>query len=262
MRDVVAGPAGLVAVGTVCDGSTGRLSAAAWTSTDGSAWERAPDHARRHGDLTSVVASTRAGYLAAGPSACATGASRSRTPRPTGAAGSRSRSIGSTTSRPIASINDMLFAIVPDQPTTVWTSDDGQVWLQSAVHGGPTTGVGVTEWQLASSSDTAVWLGSPDGPDRARGLGERPDPSLSVSGTAVRRTHIPDAPIVRIGRERAWFVRRRHGSCTSDRHTAHVWRTHKSSRSGRSGQECALRARRLRRCAAEARNEPGDLQSQ
>ena len=59
----------------------------------------------------------------------------------------------------VAAIDDMLLAIAADEPTTVWTSDDGVVWLQSAVAGGPTTG-GVSDWRLAATPDTAVWLGS------------------------------------------------------------------------------------------------------
>ena len=161
MRDVVAGPAGLVAVGSVCDGSPGGCQAAAWTSPDAQTWERAPDMPSAAGDLSSVVASTRAGYLATGPAACDGCQSLAFT-----SADGRSWQPQSFDGRhdftTIASINDMLFAIAPDEPTTFWNSDDGQVWLQSTTTGGPTTGGGVTEWQLAASADTAVWLGSPE----------------------------------------------------------------------------------------------------
>ncbi len=141
MHDVVAGPAGLVAVGSVCDGSPGGCQPAAWTSADGSTWERAPDMPVAAGDLSSVVASTHAGYLAVGPSACdgcqalafTSADGRSWAPQ------AFDRRHDFTT---IASINDVLFAIATDQPTTVWASDDGQIWLQSAVTGGPTPRAG------------------------------------------------------------------------------------------------------------------------
>ena len=62
----------------------------------------------------------------------------------------------------LATIGDSLFAISSDPSMAVWTSVDGIDWLPSAVVGGPTTGIGVTQWHLASSADTAVWLGSPE----------------------------------------------------------------------------------------------------
>jgi hypothetical protein len=60
----------------------------------------------------------------------------------------------------VASIGGMLFAIGPIGSTTVWTSDDGIVWLASGLDGGPSTGHGTAEWHVAATPDTAVWLGS------------------------------------------------------------------------------------------------------
>jgi hypothetical protein len=160
MSDVVMGPQGLIAVGSVCDGTPAGCTAAAWTSPDGHTWEPAPDHPAAHGALTSVVASTRAGYLAAGPTLC-DGCQALAFTSADGRSWEPQSFDGRHDFTTITSINGMLFAIVPDQPTIVWASDDGQIWLQSSVTGGPTTGGGVTEWQLAASPDTAVWLGSP-----------------------------------------------------------------------------------------------------
>ena len=68
MNDVVAGPAGLVAVGSVCTAEPGGCKAAAWTSADGSSWERevamrAPGDVAFSSGLNGVAASD-SGYIA------------------------------------------------------------------------------------------------------------------------------------------------------------------------------------------------------
>ena len=70
MNDVVAGPAGLVAVGSVCTAEPGGCKAVAWTSADGSSWElavamRAPGDVAFSSGLNGVAAS-ESGYIAVG----------------------------------------------------------------------------------------------------------------------------------------------------------------------------------------------------
>lgn len=160
MHDVVAGPAGLVAVGSVCDGSPNGCQPASWTSTDGHTWERAPDMLTAPGALTSVVASPSA-YVATGLAkcdGCSTIALTSTDGRSWGV--QEFDHLGHFNS--LAAIGDRLFAISSDPSMAVWTSKDGTDWLPSAVVGGPTTGAGVATWHVAGTPDTAVWLGSPE----------------------------------------------------------------------------------------------------
>ena len=157
MFDVISGPAGLVAVGSVCNVPPAGCQPAVWTSADGTTWERSSDMPDAAGVLGSVAASS-AGYLAVGTAACDACQALAFTSfdGQSWAPQSFDRRHDFTT---VAAIGDMLFAIAAAEPTTVWTSDDGEVWLQSGVAGGPTTGGG-SEWHLAATPDTAVWLGS------------------------------------------------------------------------------------------------------
>ena len=184
MRSVIAGPAGLVAVGSVCQNSPAACQPAVWTSTDRSAWTRAEGVPDVPGVLKAIAVS--------GNQLAAVGA-QSCSGNPMIDAGDcpalvLTSSDGQTWTqqpfeqpgdlRTITAIGDRFFATAPDGPALLWTSGDGSSWVPADVDGGPAKpDLGfVVEWQLAANSETAVWLG-PAGLETA--------PGAWVSGTAI-----------------------------------------------------------------------------
>lgn len=167
MADVVAGPDGLIAVGSTCTTSPAGCRPAAWTSTDGSTWQRASLPADITGWLGSIAVS-RNGYVAVGGGGC----SGSRADRPAGCpalvlTSSDGRSWLQQSSpqpgdlREIATIGDRLYATAPDGPVLLWASADGTTWSAATLVGGPgNTGDSiVVEQHLAATSDRAVIVG-------------------------------------------------------------------------------------------------------
>jgi Putative zinc-finger len=167
MRGVIAGPAGLVAVGSVCQNDPAACKPAVWTSTDGTARTRAADVPNVPGVLK-AVATSRSGYVAVGAQSCsgsplsqAGGCPALILTSPDGQAWTQQPFEQSGDLRTITWIGDRYFATAPDGPQLLWTSSDGSTWVPAAVEGGlakPDLGF-VVEWQLAATPETAVWLG-------------------------------------------------------------------------------------------------------
>ena len=171
MSDVVAGPGGLVAVGSVCSADPGAwdpvpCSPMAWTSTDGISWERATamqsadDQAVIDAGLTEVAASDDR-YVAAGGNWVLTSTD--------GRTWARSAYLDVVGWGPLAIIGDRIFAST-GYGVKVSSSSDGANWL--AVQLDPwlpgTEVQDVRSWRFASTQDIAVAVGSTwDGPPTA-----------------------------------------------------------------------------------------------
>jgi hypothetical protein len=170
MSDIVAGPGGMVAVGSECT-SAGACQPAAWTTGGTGAWMRVADLPASSGRLRSVAASG-SGYVAvgAGPSAILYSAD--------GQSWHAVQSPPSTDLQSVTRIGDRFVAAAATGPETVWGSPDGQAWAPLDAQGGPVTASDtvVTDWRLAADNATAVWFGRDGGGD--------PVAWVSVAGTA------------------------------------------------------------------------------
>ena len=167
MSDVVAGPEGLVAVGSVCTSKPVGCEPAAWTSSDGTSWERVAEMPALSGRLEAIAASDT-GYVAVGNVGC----DASHTSSPPSCAGLVLTSTDGRTwaKRPfegpaylgtVTAIGDRFFATATSGPETVWVSADGKTWAPLEAEGGPSTdaqGAGV-ELKFGADNVTAVWLG-------------------------------------------------------------------------------------------------------
>ena len=167
MRGVAAGPAGLVAVGSVCQNDPIACQPAVWTSTDGTSWTRAADVPKLSGELK-AVATSGAGYVAVGAQSSCPSSLQGAVGCPALILTARDgqtwiqqpfEQLGDL--RTITRIGDRFFATAPDGPGLLWTSSDGTGWVPAAVEGGPAKPDlgGVVEWQLAATPNTAAWLG-------------------------------------------------------------------------------------------------------
>ena len=168
MRDVMASPNGLVAVGSECSNKPVGCKPAAWTSADGTTWERAAGMPAVSGVLKAIAGSgTR--FTAVGAGTC--DSSPVAIPQPCPALVLTSQDGMTWTRRPFEQSGDLraitviggrYFATAPDGPETLWTSDDGSAWVRADVKGGPATaGLGnYAEWHFAATPDTAVWIGA------------------------------------------------------------------------------------------------------
>ena len=149
IHDVVAGPDGLVAIGTVCSNKPAGCGPAAWTSTDEASWERAVMPSVP--GWPTALAATDTGYVAVGGALVLTS--------PDGRVWTQQPLDPERDFRAVTTIDNRLYATSPG-PTTLWTSDDGSEWVPAAHDGGPATGSGgPSDWRFAATPDTAVWLG-------------------------------------------------------------------------------------------------------
>lgn len=163
MADVVAGPGGLVAVGSYCTGTPMRCEPAAWSSPDGTTWMRVGGLPELAGSLSAVGASD-AGFVAAGVEHCGTDLATCPTiilTSPDGTTWSRQPFDQAGGLTGIDRIGARLFATAPYGPETVWVSADSTTWTAGVFDGGPagSGSTGVTDPCFAASGDTAVWLG-------------------------------------------------------------------------------------------------------
>ena len=137
MRDVVAGPDGLVAVGSVCTSKPVGCEPAAWTSPDGTSWERVADVPALSGRLEAIAASDT-GYVAVGDVGC----DPSHTSSPPSCAGLVLTSTdgrvwvqqpfeGPAYLRTVTAIGDRFFATATIGPETVCMSATAQTWPRS-----------------------------------------------------------------------------------------------------------------------------------
>ena len=185
MRGVITGPAGLIAVGSVCQNNPAACQSAAWTSTDGTSWERVVGMPTLPGVLK-AVATSGSGYVAVGAQSCGStplsevaGCPALILTSPDGQAWTRQPFEQSGDLRTITWVGDRYFATAPGGPGFLWTSTDGSTWVPAAVEGGPARpDLGfVVEWQLAATPEAAVWLGP-------AGMETAPAAWVSVGGTA------------------------------------------------------------------------------
>jgi hypothetical protein len=169
MADVVAGPGGLVAVGSVCESTPSTAppacEPAAWASTDGTSWDRVAGIPSLTGSLK-AIATSGSGYVAVGATQTCD-ASVSTDPwgcpalvltSPDGQVWTQQPFEQPGDLRTLTVLGGRYFATAPDGPQTLWTSDDGSAWVPADVQGGPaTSGEG---WHFAATQDTAVWIGT------------------------------------------------------------------------------------------------------
>jgi hypothetical protein len=169
MRDVMASPNGLVAVGSVCSNKPVGCTPASWTSVDGTTWERGGGMPAVSG-LLKAVAGSGTRFTAVGAGTC--DSSPVAIPQPCPALVLTSPNGQMWTQQPFEQAGDLrtltviggrYFATAPDGPETVWTSLNGSAWTAADVAGGPATaGLGnFAEWHFAATPETAVWIGSP-----------------------------------------------------------------------------------------------------
>ncbi len=185
MRDVTLGPAGLLAVGSVCQNSPAACQPAAWTSTDGTSWTRAANMPTLSGVLN-AAATSGAGYVAVGSQSCgetpmieAGGCPALILTAPDGREWTQQPFEQSGGLATITWIGDRFFATAPGGPGLLWTSGDGSTWDPAAVEGGPARpDLGfVVEWQFAATPEVAVWLGP-------AGMETAPQAWMSGAGSA------------------------------------------------------------------------------
>ena len=157
MADVMAGPDGLVAVGSVCNTkASAGCQPAVWTSPDGTSWTRLKDVPAMSGGLRALATSdARTAFVAVGAATVLT-----------------SRDGLTWVQQPVEPPNDFqgvtwigdrFFATVLGGPETVWTSEDGSAWIPASVQGGPAADArdATALWHFAARPDVAVWLGLP-----------------------------------------------------------------------------------------------------
>jgi hypothetical protein len=157
MADVMAGPDGLVAVGSVCNTKAAvGCQPAVWTSPDGLTWVHLKDVPTASGSLSSIAMSdTRTSYVAVGAGTVLTSRDgRTWVQQPVERPGDF---------QTVTWIGDRFFATVLGEPETVWTSEDGSTWVPSVVGGGPSADAqdATADWHFAAQPDVAVWLGLP-----------------------------------------------------------------------------------------------------
>lgn len=174
MADVIAGPGGLVAVGSTCRSTPPTAPPACepaiWSSADGTSWERVAGVPGRSGWLK-AIATSGSGYVAVGatqtcdPSVSTDpwGCPALVLTSPDGQTWTQQPFEQPGDLRTLTAIGGRYFATAPFGPSTVWTSSDGAVWTPADVQGGPTTaGSGNNAaWHFAATPDTAVWIGTP-----------------------------------------------------------------------------------------------------
>ena len=185
MRDVMASPNGLVAVGSVCTNKPAGCEPAAWTSADAVTWERAGGMPAISGVLKAIAGSgTR--FTAVGAETC--DSSPVAVPQPCPALVLTSQDGQTWTQqafeqpgdlRTLTDVGGRYFATAPDGPEGVWTSGTATTWEPLVQDGGPSTsGFDATaEWHFAATPDVAVWVGIPT---------ETSDPAAWVSGTVAQ----------------------------------------------------------------------------
>jgi hypothetical protein len=152
MSDVVAGPGGLVAIGTVCTTAPGVCRPMAWTSKDGIAWERADGMPDLEGRLNGIAV-TGQGLVAVGNGLVLTS--------PDGRTWTRQSIAEPVALSAVTVVGDRLFASTADGSGAVWASDDGTEWARVEPAG--LTGIAgdtPAEWHFAATADRAVALGS------------------------------------------------------------------------------------------------------
>jgi hypothetical protein len=183
MADVVAGPGGLVAVGSTCSstpvGAQAHCEPAAWTSANGSAWTRSAGMPALAGVLNAVAASG-SGYVAVGAQTCDPGTSAPVgcpalvLTSPDGRTWSQQPFAQPGSLETVSAIGGRFVATTHDGPRTVWVSGDGTSWAPASAQGGPPTETGGADWHLAATPSVAVWLGKQT---------ESDDPAAWVSPT-------------------------------------------------------------------------------
>ena len=173
MSDVVAGPHGLVAVGSACRTASKQCTAAAWTSRDGLSWKRVSDLPAVLGVAEAVaVADTSAGstFVAVGRRSCAEtvlaelpDCTALVLTSPDALTWSRRSFSQGGDLRTITWIGDRFLATAPDGPVSVWASRQGVEWAPADVRGGPSiwTGSDYAGWRFAATARRAVWIGIP-----------------------------------------------------------------------------------------------------
>jgi hypothetical protein len=175
MNDVVAGPAGLVAVGSVCTADPRGCKPMAWTSTDGTSWERAAAM-QAAGDQADIsvplngVAASDAGYVAVGDNFVLASID--------GRAWERTAQIGPLGD--VTTIGKRYFATGSgDTGNETWAMPwDGVNWDTVTVGDPlPNTIYNPAEWHFAATQDVAVAVGP------AVGTGD-PTAMVSVAKTA------------------------------------------------------------------------------
>jgi hypothetical protein len=161
MNDVVAGPAGLVAVGSVCTAEPGGCKAAAWTSPDGSSWERevamrAPGDVAFSSGLNGVAASD-SGYIAVSDDTVVMSAD--------GRSWERRAQMGRLSE--VVTIGTRFFGTVQGDGWQEIVVFDSEGKLSFVDVGDPLPGsvYNPAEWHLAATSDIAVAVGPAVGTD-------------------------------------------------------------------------------------------------
>jgi hypothetical protein len=162
MTQVVAGPRGLVAVGRTCPPGASTCEPAAWTSSDGVAWQRAAGMPAIRGTIDSVAASDE-GYVAVG-SACEERPARCTAlvlMSPDGQAWTQ-HTVGDTDRlESVTRIGDQFVAVAPNANARLWNSPDGVTWNEVAT--GPAQSDDEVDWQFAANDNAAVSVASSDG---------------------------------------------------------------------------------------------------
>jgi hypothetical protein len=164
---VVAGPTGLVAVGSACTSKPAGCEPAAWTSSDGTTWERVTDMPALSGRLEAIAAS-ETGYVAVGSESC----DPSHTTSPPSCAGLvltstdgrawvQQRFEGPHDLRTVTAIGDSFLVTAQDGLNPLWFNADGLSWEPTTVEGGPAADAtdATADWHFAATPDVAVWLG-------------------------------------------------------------------------------------------------------
>jgi hypothetical protein len=151
MADVLAGPSGLVAVGSSCTAGPRACEAAVWVSADGADWERVTGLPETSGGISAIaVSGTRLLAIGGGGVIASTDGGTWRT------VGFFGRL------RDLAVVGDRFFATT--DATTTYASADGVDWTLVQVGGSPAdTPIDPAEWHYASNGPVAVAIGpTPD----------------------------------------------------------------------------------------------------
>lgn len=198
IRDIAAGPAGLVAVGVV-DDRFGDLDPPIWVSPDGLSWSRVTGNADAldPGSTINAVATGGPGYVAAGSNNAGSaaiwvsgdGVSWARVEQPPGDGYSRSEitDILTTDSGLVAvGFADPEWQHFPTGRALAWTSQDGLVWDRVELGAEPGT-----VWAAAGTGEAVIAVGSTSD-----------DSAAWISSDA--KTWSPPSPIVTLAKQ-LWF---------------------------------------------------------